>query len=176
MRLETERLVLRPFCDEDLPRIIKYGTKPEFYRYLPIDVKTEETIRTFMKERMRDQREKSKPRVTFAVAPKETDEIIGTVRLGVFDAENGLADIGYAMDLTFQGNGYMTEAVRRMIRFGFSDLYLAEIWATVDKENIKSWKLMERLGMERALKSPEALRIVGGSKKDYIYQISADRF
>ncbi|PHQ70178.1 MAG: hypothetical protein COB93_06135 [Sneathiella sp.] len=176
MRLETERLTLRPLRDEDLPRIIEYGTKPEFYRYLPIETQTADTIRAFMKERMADQRAKSRTRVTFAVVPTETDEIIGTVRLGVFDEENGLADIGYAMDLTCQGEGYMTEAVRRMIAFGFIDLSLTVIWATVDKENTKSWKLLERLGLKRSLTPPDALRIVGGPENDYAYQISADNF
>jgi len=176
MRLETERLILRPFRDDDLPRIIAYGTVPEFYRYLPIETQTEETIRTFMKERMADQRENSRTRVTFAIAPKETDGIIGTVRLGVFDDAEGLADIGYAMDLSCQGNGYMTEAVRKVMNFGFSELSLSAIWATVSKDNAKSWMLLERLGMTRVAVPPESLREVGGPENDYVYQTSSAKF
>lgn len=172
MILESKRLQLRPFRETDYPDILAYGLDPEFYRYLPIEEQTAETLRIFFDERMADQEQQSKKRVTFAVALNSDDKIIGTIRLGVFDEEERFADIGYAMDLAQQGRGYMTEAVLRALQYCFLDLGMSQIWATVDEDNSRSWKLMERLGMKRFDELPPGLDFPSGPERDYAYCIS----
>lgn len=176
MILESERLRLRLFRETDYLDILAYGLDPEFYRYLPIKVQTTETLRIFFDERMADQEQQSKKRVTFAVALNFDDKIIGTIRLGVFDEEERFADIGYAMDLAQQGRGYMTEAVRRALHYCFLDLGMLQIWATVDKDNSRSWKLMDRLGMKRFDELPLGLDYPSGPGRDYAYCISKTIF
>lgn len=176
MILETERLLLRPFLEKDFADILNYGTDPDFYRFLPIEEQTEDTLRVFFDERMADQKQGTKSRHTFAVALKSSDKIIGTVRIGIFDEKNRIADMGYAMDLRCQGSGFMTEAVIQLLRYCFHDLQLAMVWATVDKENSKSWRLLERVGMARTDRQPSGLRVVSGPDQDFTYQISKSRY
>ncbi|USG60474.1 GNAT family N-acetyltransferase [Sneathiella marina] len=176
MILETSRLRLRPFRETDYSDILAYGTDPNFYQYLPVEEQTEETLRLFFDERMADQEQQSKSRVTFAVALTTDDKILGTIRLGVFDEEKRFADIGYAMNLARQGNGYMTEAVQRVLQYSFLELGLLQIWATVDKDNSRSWKLMERLGMTRVGNLPVGLEFPSGSERDFVYCISSYDF
>ncbi|MBL4908189.1 MAG: GNAT family N-acetyltransferase [Sneathiella sp.] len=166
MKLETQRLVLRPLQKTDLPRMIDYATKPEFYQYLPIENQTEETIRTFFKERMKDQKNGSATRHTYAVALKQTDHIIGTIRLEIINKEKRIADIGYAMDLSYQGKGLMSEAVHQIVQHAFSTLGISTIWASVLKINVKSWKLLERIGMQRSAASPLKSDLSEGGRED----------
>ncbi|MEH6527351.1 MAG: GNAT family N-acetyltransferase [Sneathiella sp.] len=176
MIIETERLRLRPFREADFPVITAYATDPVFYQYLPIEEQTEETLRIFFAERMADQEQKSKTRRTFAVALKADDRIFGTIRLGIFDEKERFADIGYAMDLARQGHGFMAEAVQRVLYYGFLELDMLQIWATVDKENSRSWKLMESLGMRRSSGLPLGLDFPSGFEQDFAYSISKTEF
>ncbi len=170
MQFRTERLLLRPLKISDLPDMIEYATKPEFYRYLPVQNQTAETIEAFFDERMKDQENTVSTRYTFAVALAETDQIIGSLRNEMQDQKRNIADIGYTLDQRFEGNGYMTEAVSRLLTFGFDTFRASEIWAQVHKENEKSWRLLERLGMLRA-DLPKSLknRFSGIHQDEYHY-------
>lgn len=61
-----------------------------------------------------------------------------------FDNETG--EIGYVLLPEFRGHGWMTYAVQLMIRFGFYDMDLKRIIAMTSTENIKSQKVLERIG------------------------------
>ena len=52
MRIETERLVLRELEAADLPHMQRYGQRPEFFRFLPIDAQTADTIAAFLDLRL----------------------------------------------------------------------------------------------------------------------------
>ncbi|MCR9213239.1 MAG: GNAT family N-acetyltransferase [Proteobacteria bacterium] len=176
MRLETKRLVLRHFNDTDLAEIFKYALDPEFYRYLPVKKQTAETLTAFFGERQKDQLDKVTNRLTFAVAEKESDRIIGSVRLGIFDEEGKKADMGYAMNLSCQGQGLMTEALIRALEYSFLDLSLLEIWAVAHKDNVRSWKLMERLGMRPQASAPLEELVPDPTQDQVIYRLLSKEF
>ena len=71
----------------------------------------------------------------------------------------------------YWGKGYATEAARRMLRFGFEDLKLHRIWASVAPDNTASVHVLEKIGMRR-----EALHLKADWLKDcwrdtFIYAI-----
>lgn len=82
----------------------------------------------------------------------------GKIRLGIWDCETFVgsinlnsdnelhAEIGYYLGAEFQGKGYVSKAVRRMVKYCFETLHLKEIWAKTHKENISSQKVLERNG------------------------------
>ncbi len=53
------------------------------------------------------------------------------------------------MNPDFQSKGYATEAAVALIRFGFEQLQLEVIYATCDARNSASFRVMEKLGMQR---------------------------
>lgn len=176
MRLETERLVLRDFREEDLAEILKYALEPEFYRYLPVQKQTVETLTAFFKERKKDQEDGVANRRTFAVALKEPDRIIGSIRMGIFDEQEGRADLGYTLNLACQGKGYMTEAINRALAYGFADKGLTEVWAVAHKENVRSWTLMQRLGMRLQREAPLQDLVPEPRDDQVIYRILREEF
>lgn len=58
-------------------------------------------------------------------------------------------EIGWRFDPAFWGRGYATEAARAALDFGFATLGLEEIVAITVPANLRSWAVMERLGMVR---------------------------
>jgi RimJ/RimL family protein N-acetyltransferase len=173
MELETPRLRLRPYEADDLAHIQRYAVRPAFYRYLAIPVQTPETVAAFVATQIEAQQRQDSGNYTFVLEPKELKVAAGSVRLDVQDDANGDADLGFALDSDYQGRGYMTEAVRRVIRMGFDQLGLRRIWATADVRNERSWRLMERVGMTREGHLREDKLLRGEWRDSYLYAILA---
>ena len=144
--IRTERLLLRPLHQDDLPHLQQYATRPEFYRYLPIVEQTPETVAAFLEQRLAKAKENEKQRWDFAIEPHGAGHLIGTIRLSIAQ-DRHTADIGYGLNSDFQGLGYMTEAVRAVLNFGFGELGVHRISATTAVENIASCRVLEKVGM-----------------------------
>jgi ribosomal-protein-serine acetyltransferase len=72
--------------------------------------------------------------------------LIGSVAINRVDAANRIASIGYWVRGSQQGNGYCSEAVNRIAKFGFDDLALARLEIVVLVENTASCKVAEKCG------------------------------
>jgi RimJ/RimL family protein N-acetyltransferase len=65
-----------------------------------------------------------------------------------FPDEAGEVEIGYGIDVACQGQGYMTEAVKRMIGWAFEEKRCLSIVARgVEKSNIASQRVLAKVGM-----------------------------
>ena len=62
---------------------------------------------------------------------------------------NGTAEIGYALNSAYWGNGYMPEATAALLKLGFEQLDLVRIFATHDVRNSNSGRVMEKLHMKK---------------------------
>ncbi len=172
--IETERLLLRPFRAADLNHIQRYASRPEFYRYLLIPEQTPDTVRAFLKGVLDCQEMDASGRRVFAMELKACETVVGSLRIETREAVHRNGDLGFALDSNYWGHGYMTEAVGRLLEFGFDELELHRIWATADVRNDRSWRLMERVGMKREglLRQNKLLR--GEWRNSYIYAVLAD--
>lgn len=85
----------------------------------------------------------------YAVIEKESGRVIGMGGLTpwVYENEN-LVDLTYRLSSTTQGKGYGFELAEALINFGFTELKLQQITATITPDNIPSIKLAEKLGMK----------------------------
>jgi ribosomal-protein-alanine N-acetyltransferase len=72
--------------------------------------------------------------------------VIGTLCLWNIEAETNRAEIGYEMLPSYQGKGYMQEAIIPVIEYGFKGMGLDSISAIIHKDNQKSIVLAERNG------------------------------
>ncbi|MCL2896736.1 GNAT family N-acetyltransferase [Brenneria tiliae] len=86
----------------------------------------------------------------WALEDKTTGDFIGTaglVRIG-YDAHfTPAVEIGWRIARKFWGKGYAPEAARAALAFGFRQLKLDEIVATTVAANVKSRRIMAKLGM-----------------------------
>ena len=151
IRLETDRLLLRPWKDEDLEPFGQICADPEVMRFFP-EVLTRDKSDSFV-SRCRQKAERD----GFCMAPvevKETGEFLGLVGLNVpaYDAPlpfDPCVEIGWRLKRTAWGKGYASEAAREWLRFGFETIGLEEIVAFTIPANLPSQKVMERIGMTR---------------------------
>jgi RimJ/RimL family protein N-acetyltransferase len=78
-----------------------------------------------------------------------------------FSAEIGLF---WAISPPFQGNGFATEAARALTDYAFQELKLLRILAGTETTNVRSIKVMERLGMrieKNPFPEPEWFQVTG---------------
>jgi [ribosomal protein S5]-alanine N-acetyltransferase len=142
--LETERLVLRKVESTDLEQLYVLLSDPEvakFDYFYPLTSKAE--AMKFI-ERYAEELEEGEE-ITWAVALKETNKLIGTCCLGDFDEGARRTEIGYAVIQSEWGKGYGTEALEAVIRFGFNFMKLNRIEAAITPGNHASVRVLDKL-------------------------------
>lgn len=87
--------------------------------------------------------------IYWAITLKENDKLIGTICIWNISSKEAKGEIGYELMPQFQGKGFMTEALKKVIDFGFNDLKLKSLEAFTHAENIASIKLLERSNFKR---------------------------
>jgi len=174
--LETPRLRLRPFRREDHDAIHAYGSDPEVSRYMEWGPNTLEDTAEFLDRQLAAQIEGSRTDASLAVELKETEAVIGAIRLWVVDEANGTAEIGYSLGRTSWRKGLATEAARAMLSAGFGRLGLHRVVATCDVRNVGSWGVMEKLGMRREGAFLQDRMIKGAWRDTYLYAVLAEDY
>lgn len=138
-RMETERLILRRYTAADFQDLYEYLSDPEVVKFEPYKPMTAEEVRENLAWRIRTDE-------MVAVERKEDHKMIGNIYLGKreFDA----LELGYAFHRAYWGKGYAYESAHALLEQAF-DQGIHRIYAECDPLNIPSWKLLERLGLER---------------------------
>lgn len=147
--IETERLVLRLWRDEDLLPFAQMCADEEVMRWLG-GVLTKEDAQAYM-----DRASDAYARLgmaRFAIERKADGAFLGACGLMPSHPRLPLPpfiDIGWRLSRLAWGKGYATEAANAVMRDGFDRLELAEIVAITARINLRSRAVMQRLGMAR---------------------------
>lgn len=146
--LETERLLLRDVAHEDLEMIYQFNADPQTLRFVPRDPYTDR-LQAIEKIAGFHQGYRNRQGVWWTFTLKETGELLGYG--GLFDIANEgtKAEIGYGILQKHWGQGYMSEAVAEMTRFGLEDLGLQRLFGRVDPANTASGLILAKLGYEK---------------------------
>ncbi|MCY9549101.1 GNAT family N-acetyltransferase [Lysinibacillus xylanilyticus] len=141
--LETERLVLRKFTENDIEALFAIYKDEEVNTYLPwFPLKSLEEAENFFKDKYIEAYKQSKG-YKYAICLKEDNIPIGYVNVSI--EENH--DLGYGLRKEFWHKGIVTEASRAVVEQLKKDGFLY-ITATHDIENPRSGGVMKQLGME----------------------------
>lgn len=145
MILETIRLILRPWADEDAEELYKYAKDPLVGPSAgwPPHTSVEnslEIIRGILSE----------PE-TYAVVLKETGMPVGSAGImfsgkGNAQMKEHEAEIGYWIGVPYWGQGLIPEAVRRLLERCFNDLGCTAVWCGYYDGNEKSRRVQEKCG------------------------------
>jgi ribosomal-protein-alanine N-acetyltransferase len=143
--IETERLTMRRLTRDDLPWLIEMRSRPEVYKYLG---GTRMQNPDAISKRMDFYFDCYKKGLGQCVMIwKETGERIGCS--GLQPLENtGEIEVGYSLQPEFWGRGIGYECAIGWLGYGFNDLGLERIVAIAVRENIGSWRIMEKCGMK----------------------------
>lgn len=79
---------------------------------------------------------------------RDTGDHVGNCGLHRFNWDTRVFEIGWWCRKCFQGRGFATEAARAVTEFAFTHLGARRVWCGADEENVRSWRVAERLGFE----------------------------
>ncbi|MFZ5705776.1 MAG: GNAT family N-acetyltransferase [Pseudomonadota bacterium] len=144
----TERLILRGWRDEDAAPFLAMGQDPEVMAYLG-PLQTAEDVAAGI-ARQKDLLE-THGYCFWALAERASGAFIGFCGLKPGAAGTpveGRTEIGWRLARASWGKGYAREAAQASLDWGWAN-GIDSIWAITVPANVRSWGLMERLGMTR---------------------------
>lgn len=171
--LETRRLILRPFTEEDAPALYAYAKHPEVgppagWNPHKSAAESLEVIRTIFQ-----------PSDALAVILKEDGRLVGSA--GFVDKHEpslGLPseEIGYSLARDCWGRGLIPEAVAEIMRHAFQDLGYAALWAAYYDDNHKSRRVMEKCGMTHRFSREEEVPQMGEMRMAHYHAATRDEW
>jgi len=143
--IETNRLLLRTFTEHDAKLIYELNADPEVTRYTHDPVKdlahaAEILEKTIIPQYILYNHGR------WAVHLKHSLQFLGWCGLK-YRAELNEIDLGYRFKKEGWGKGFATEAAYASIQYGFQKVGLQRILGRAEIDNIGSWKVLEKCGM-----------------------------
>jgi len=170
MKLETERLWLRPITLNDKEEIFQYRSDAETNKYQGWIPKTSEDVVLFI-DKISKQLNEPHTWFQFVLVEKRKQGIIGDIGIHFFDNQNKQVEIGCTIGKAYQKQGYAAESLRNVIDFLFNELDKHRIIASIDPDNRGSIRLYEQLGFRKEAHFVEGCFIDGLWKDDLIYAL-----
>jgi RimJ/RimL family protein N-acetyltransferase len=169
--LETDRLRLRPFTENDLQVLIDLDTDPEVMKYVGGVVTDMEILKGILKKVM-DRYQVLKDRGTWVAELKSTGEAIGWFTLRPQPQFQDETEVGYRLKKKFWNQGYATEGTKMLVQYGFEKLKLNKIVAFTHLENQKSQNVLMKSGLKKTGIIPNFFRDSISEEKMTLFEIS----
>ena len=158
LQLITERLALRPLSTNDVSLVIEMFTDARVMQYAGGTIPKKKIVGEMQ---MYTHRGGNGCIGVWCMCDLATGERLGTIALTPLPVDKddmdwgqlvedqlpvGEIEIGYFLKRSAWGNGYATEAVKRILRFAFEDSPLEKVVAVIEPENIGSRRILEKTG------------------------------
>ncbi len=163
--IETDRLILRPWEDEDVDDLYEYAKNPNVGPHggwKPHESKEEsmEIMRDLFIDKY----------TCWAIVYKENNKVVGSVgyETDCRRPDINCKELGYAISEDYWNKGLMTEAVKAVIDYGFDKLKLDMISIYRGPKNIRSQRVIEKNGFTYEGVLREAYKIYDGTVRDLV--------
>lgn len=164
LRLESDRLILRPLAVEDAEEMLLFARDPEVTRYLPWSSNTDlSLVRSFLREQI--SRRRRNESLGFSVILRATGAMIGSTDLMDLKRTKGEAELGYILARPYWNQGLMTESARLTLNYALTELGLTHVHSWADGDNAASRRVLEKIGMAHTLTQT---RLVKGEERPYV--------
>lgn len=174
--LETERVILRAWREEDLDDFHAYCRHPDVGPAAGWEPHADrETSRAILHSLM----EKGE---TWALVHKEDGKVIGSVGLHPDDLRSSVTTLkvralGYVLSADYWGQGLMTEAARRVVEYAFEALWLDLLTVVHYPHNERSRRVVEKCGFCYEGTLRQASQIYDGTVYDAVcYSLTRDEW
>ncbi len=172
--VKTERLVLRILELKDKEVFLAYRGNPAVVQFQTWDPPSLQEVERFIQQNL-------------AVIPNtpntwlqlgitlHNDQLIGDIGLHFLE-DGAQMEIGYTLAPEHQGQGYAFEAVKAILGYLFGQLEKHRITASVDPENVRSRRLLEKLGFRQEGFFIQSILIRGEWCDDVVYAMLAEEW
>jgi [ribosomal protein S5]-alanine N-acetyltransferase len=145
--LETDRLLLRPLCPDDLDSLAAIQADPEVMRYFPSGSRSIEQTRIDLERCILIQAEYGFS--LWATIERESGLLIG--RSGLLPQtlqDRREVELAYMIARSHWGRGLATEAARAILDHGFRTLGLDRLVSIIHRDNLASRRVAENAGLK----------------------------
>ena len=178
MKLETTRLMIRPYQVKDLQESFELMRNKEVLLYMHMDVMSLEEYSGLFDWLIQgyDKGLDEDFKYSFGVFLKDTNTFIGWIGVGCLDFQRQDKEIYYLIGREYWGKGYASEAVAQLMHYCFNDIKLQRIVAKVDPGNVASKRIIEKLGLRFEYVLENLQEDFSDCKGELLYSISADEY
>ncbi|WP_439479817.1 GNAT family N-acetyltransferase [Chryseobacterium aquaticum] len=141
MKLETERLILKPINESHVEDILKIRSNEVLNRFVKriLPKNNYDALDFILTIKKRVQNNET---FYFGITYKNQQNLLGTICLYRFSEDRTEAEVGYELLPDYHRKGIMSEALSALLNFGFNELNLQEILAFTNKFNENSKGLL----------------------------------
>ena len=151
--VKTEHLLLRPWRDEDWEPFARLNADPRVMEFFPGVLTRPESDQVVQRILTHHEERGFGP---WAVSLPDEADFIGFIGLFQVPFEAGFTpavEVGWRLAYDFWNKGYATEGARAALKYGFETLHLNEIVSFTAVNNLRSRRVMEKIGMYHDEKS-----------------------
>ncbi|MAM18369.1 MAG: GNAT family protein [Bacteroidota bacterium] len=166
--LETEKVMLRPICQEDFDEMKELTKDEKVWDYFTSNLAVKEQLFRWIQtavEAMNNQE-----RMAFSIIDKEHKKIIGSTSLGNFSERDQRIEIGWTwLAASARGTGMNQHVKKLLLRYCFEELKLERVESKTDVLNLAARKGLQKSGLteEGVLRSHTLL--ANGRRRDSIF-------
>ncbi|MEA4831065.1 MAG: GNAT family N-acetyltransferase [Oscillospiraceae bacterium] len=173
--LDTDRLILRKISVTDAADMYEYSKNPNVTRYLTWSPhEDEEYTRRYIKYLQGQYM--SGEFYDWGLELKENGKMIGTCGFTSINERDRSAEVGYVINESYWHKGYATEALKKVIAFGFDHMLLKRIEAKHIEGNDMSASVMKKCGMKLDGILRDSMYIKGEYKTIHVYSIIREEY
>ena len=143
--LESNRLLLRAVSTDDVNEILELRGNPETMKFIPRPLVTS-TEMALEHIGMITEKIENNIGINWGITIKGNNKIIGIIGHYRIQPENHRAEIGYMSLPEYNGKGYISEAIKAVVAYGFEQMNLHSIEAVIDPGNTASEKVLLKNG------------------------------
>lgn len=170
----TDRLYIRKLELSDAQDFFHYRSLPKVYRFQSFQPKSIEDVRDFY-GKISDSPSIPNTWFQLAICEKGKNKIIGDI--GIHTLGDGYqVEIGYTLNPDYQELEYAQESVMAVIEYLFLKLGIHRVIASVDPDNEKSIRLLEKIGMRKEAHFVKRICVSGVWLDDCIFALRKEEF
>lgn len=141
--IETDKLLFRRVTELDVSEIFELRSNPETMKYIPRPL-LQTTDDALAHYKMIDDAIENNTGINWAITIKENPKLLGIIGFYRIQPENYRAEIGYMILPEAQGKGIVTESVKALVQYAFTEMNFHSIEAVIDPDNIASEKVLQK--------------------------------
>jgi RimJ/RimL family protein N-acetyltransferase len=168
--LETERLVLRPFAEDDFDFLSELYGDETVARWLYVGPESPDEVRVRLARNL-SRTELTEESGLGAVVTLRDGTRVGTINLWYTSFEHRNAELGYSLLPGHQGHGYAVESSRALLDWAFTVAGVHRVEARLEPRNVASARVAEKLGMRREAHFVENEWVKGEWSSEAVYAI-----
>lgn len=170
IEIQTPRLTLREWSQEDVPLIYQLLSDPKVAGFNTIGIPTSvQVIQDLLQPTLNDQQQPTRKHYGWSMLLNTDKTFVGEIGLDLATARFKSAEIYYSVASAYWGKGYASEAARAVVQFVFEQLQLHRLEAGVATFNPGSIRVLEKIGMQREGLRRKILPIDGEWIDNYMY-------